>query len=355
MRERTSASPTPTAHSGETRDRPPDRADMSSVPHPSAEDEGSCPLGASGPRPPSCGKRARVIGGIVEQRIQSIDRCVGAGEETQRAHGRGRRITPHAFELRRHRLGRRPGGGAESTRPEMNANSNPRRILTPWMSPRLHAFTSGADSEAPATVGTTRCVIVRSWPSQNASTSSVSGSSVSGALIVHGFTNALGSSMVIVNSMWPKSIRRNRSVTCSASLCGRPLSVSSHPPSLKPGRLDDEGVAVPAPDGIPKPCRLGHIGQRTPVGEHLAERHADERLVQQCRDLGCVQDPERSATEVDARCAGRQAIAVRIVNVIPALALRLNLRRPRRHLHVFRFQILGEIEEETLVKHESFP
>ena len=51
--------------------------------------------------------------------------------------------------------------------------------------------------------------------------------------------------------------------------------------------------------------------------------------------------------EIDSRRPGRQAVSVRIVYVITALALRLNLRRPWRHLHIVGFQILGEIEEET--------
>jgi len=58
------------------------------------------------------------------------------------------------------------------------------------------------------------------WFSQMYSMTSVSGSNWSCAVALHGFVNAFGSSKVNCTSMWPKSMRRNRSVTRIASVCG---------------------------------------------------------------------------------------------------------------------------------------
>ena len=63
---------------------------------------------------------------------------------------------------------------------------------------------------------------------------SVSGSNERGTRIVHGLRNAFGSSIVSVSIIVPIVLLSNRSVTFSASLCGRPTRVSSHPPSRKP-------------------------------------------------------------------------------------------------------------------------
>lgn len=54
--------------------------------------------------------------------------------------------------------------------------------------------------------------------SHTQSRSSVSGISSHPNDTVHGLAYAFGSSIVICTSMWPKSVRRNRSMMCSASL-----------------------------------------------------------------------------------------------------------------------------------------
>src|SRR5206468_433247 len=78
------------------------------------------------------------------------------------------------------------------------------------------------------------CFRIVIWLSQNASSNSVSGRRTNGILFVHGFTYAFGSSIVTVSSMWPKSVRLNRSVTCKASLFGQACSALSQPRSWNP-------------------------------------------------------------------------------------------------------------------------
>ena len=89
-------------------------------------------------------------------------------------------------------------------------------------------------------------------------------------------------------------------------------------------------------------------GQRATVAEYLAERHADERFVQEGRDVRGLNNPEGAPAKVDAWRARRQAIAVRIVDMIAGLTLGLDLRRPLRHLHIAGLQVLGKIEKEAL-------
>src|SRR3984957_5321978 len=72
------------------------------------------------------------------------------------------------------------------------------------------------------------------WLSQYESRSSVSAWRVRMILLVHGFRYALGSSMVTVSSRWPKSTRRHRSVTFSASLFGYAMFALSQPWSRNP-------------------------------------------------------------------------------------------------------------------------
>src|SRR5271166_3173237 len=81
---------------------------------------------------------------------------------------------------------------------------------------------------------TWRCSMVFSWLSQNASKSSVSGRRFNVVLTVHGLRYALGSSIVMASCIWPTSVRRKRSVTCRASVCGWAFLVSSQPPSRNP-------------------------------------------------------------------------------------------------------------------------
>src|SRR5678816_1835 len=69
--------------------------------------------------------------------------------------------------------------------------------------------------------------------SHTQSSNSVSGISSQWKATVHGRVYAFASVMVICTSICPKLARRNRSVTCSASLCGCPAS-SSHVFSLMP-------------------------------------------------------------------------------------------------------------------------
>jgi hypothetical protein len=60
-------------------------------------------------------------------------------------------------------------------------------------------------------------------------------------------------------------------------------------------------------------------------------------------------DPERPDDEVDARHPRRQAVAERVINMLPPLTLLLNRCGPRRHTHFRRRQTLGEIKEQPLV------
>jgi hypothetical protein len=69
--------------------------------------------------------------------------------------------------------------------------------------------------------------------SQIASSISVSALSAMFTLKPQGFTNAPGSVKVTSICMWPKSARRNRSVTCSASVCDTPYRLT-HVLSLNP-------------------------------------------------------------------------------------------------------------------------
>jgi hypothetical protein len=120
------------------------------------------------------------------------------------------------------------------------------------------------------------------------------------------------------------------------------------PVVLESGGLDDKRLSVPAAHGVSEPGRLGRRRQRTPVGEDLPEGHPGLRFVEDRRHPRRLQDLEWPSTEIDAWRSWRQAIAVRIVDVIAAGTLRLNRCRPCRHSNVFRLQVLGEIEEQTL-------
>ena len=108
--------------------------------------------------------------------------------------------------------------------------------------------------------------------------------------------------------------------------------------------VDHKGIVVPAAHRIPQPGRVVRNGQGPSVGEHLAENHPHQGLIQKRRDRGGLQDLERTAGEIDPRHAGRQAIAVRIIDVIARGTLRRYRRCPGRHLHVARFQVPGQIE-----------
>src|SRR5207302_2759027 len=88
--------------------------------------------------------------------------------------------------------------------------------------------------------------------------------------------------------------------------------------------------------------------QGPPIGENLAEDHTDQRLVEKRRDARGLENLKRTTSIIDARNAWRHAIAVGIVYVTAGFTLLLDSRRPRRHLHIARFQILREIEEQTL-------
>ena len=95
--------------------------------------------------------------------------------------------------------------------------------------------------------------------------------------------------MVIVSSMWPKSIRgtvpSRECVAVRTSLQGvEPASV------LEAVGLDDERVAVPPSDRVSEPRGFADLGQRASIGEHLAERHTDERFVQERGDLRRVEN-----------------------------------------------------------------
>src|SRR4051812_22810941 len=56
--------------------------------------------------------------------------------------------------------------------------------------------------------------------SQASSMSSLSATNSNGILTVQGFVYAFGSSIVNSSCIWPKSMRRKRSIVCSASECG---------------------------------------------------------------------------------------------------------------------------------------
>ena len=128
------------------------------------------------------------------------------------------------------------------------------------------------------------------------------------------------------------------------------IAVGMSLPRVEPAAIaqtvcfDHEGIAVPPADRISEPCRLGIGGQRTPVGEDLPEDHADLRLVEKHSLRRRLQDLEL-VDRVDPRHARRHAETERVIDVVAALALRLNAARPRRHLHVAGLQILREIEK----------
>ena len=141
--------------------------------------------------------------------------------------------------------------------------------------------------------------------------------------------------MVTESIICPKSARRNRSMTCNASLLGRPFAVSIQPPSRKPRESTTNVI---------------HTRRRTPVREDLTEDHSHQSLVDDGRDSGRLQDLERSTAEIDSGHSGRQAITVRVVDVVAAHALPGNSLRPRGHLNSLGGQILGEVEVVALNK-----
>src|SRR5579863_6855762 len=89
------------------------------------------------------------------------------------------------------------------------------------------------ESQPAARYFPTMCSMPREF-SQAISNNSVSGSRRTFKFAVQGLVYAFGSSIVMAISMCPKSVRRKRSMTCSASVWGCPTPVSIQPRSLKP-------------------------------------------------------------------------------------------------------------------------
>ena len=147
--------------------------------------------------------------------------------------------------------------------------------------------------------------------------------------------------------MCPKSTLRKRSVTRSASLCGRPRRVSSQPPSLKPVVSTTKTSPSQRPTEYPNQVGSVTSGSERPSVKHLPEGHAGERLIEKRGDLTGVQNLERPAAEIDPRCSWRQAIPVWVIDVVSRFALSLYSLRPWRHLHVSGSEILGQVEEQA--------
>ena len=90
-----------------------------------------------------------------------------------------------------------------------------------------------------------------------------------------------------------KPFRHAQCVAVRTSLQGiEPASV------LEAVGFDDKRIAVPPADRVSEPRGLDDLGQRTSIGEHLTERHTDERFVQERGDLRRVENAKRPASKL---------------------------------------------------------
>src|ERR1051326_7747421 len=128
--------------------------------------------------------------------------------------------------------------------------------------------------------------------------------------------------------------------------CAEPSAIA------EPDALDDEHVSFPPADGIAEPCRLHftQFRQRPSIREYLAKDHPHERFMQHHSELRRLKNLEGTAC-VDARHTQRQAVAIRVIDMITIPALFLNGGCPWSQLDLVRFKAVGEIVKIGHVAH----